>query len=180
MGDHRIFVDNLRLSYEGPFQAHELFRTIGNYLYDKGYDKKPLKEFEFHTPEGISIEWQMLPWKKITDYMRLELNIRVIITKMTKREVVIDGQKKIIDNGQVLIVFNGYTETDYNMSWEERPLFQFMRVLYDKYIFKDYLQRYEHILADHVNQLYALIQRLFNVYSTHGMKTLPNSIALHD
>ena len=180
MGDHRIFVDNLRFSYEGAFSAHETFMTISTYLNEKGYDKKPLKEFEYHMPNGTFIEWQSSPWKKISDYVRLEMNIRILISEMTKREVVIDGQKKIVDHGKVLIIINGYLETDYNMYWEDRAFFQFIRALYDKYIFKDYYQRYETIFTDHVNQLYALLQRQFNVYSTHGLKTLPNSIALHD
>ncbi len=180
MGDNRIFVDNLRFSYEGPFQAQELFRTINNYFYDKGYDKKPLKEFEYHMPNGTFIEFQISPWKKITDYMRLEINIRILVSEMTKKDVVIEGQKRAVDNGKVLIVINAYTETDYDTRWEDRAMFQFIRVLYDKYFYKDYYQRYEYILTDHVNQLYALMQRLFNVYSTHQLKTLPNSIAVHD
>jgi hypothetical protein len=180
MGDYRIFVDNLRLSYEGAFEASHLFRTIFTYLFDKGYDSKPLKEFQYDTPTGKAMEWQASPWKKITDYMRLEGGIRVIITDMVKKEMVLNGRKMLVDHGKVLIILNWYMETDYDMRWEDRPMFQFIRVLYDKWVFKDYTQRYEFICADHANQLYALLRRLFNTYSTHGMQTLPNSIALHD
>ena len=180
MGEHRIFVDNLRLSYEGAFEANHLFRTIFTYLYDKGYDQKPLKESQYDTPTGKAMEWNAAPWKKITDYIRLEPNIRVIITDMVKKEMVIQGRKVMVDHGKVLVIINWYMETDYDMRWEDRPMFVFMRALYDKWVFKDYYQRYEVICTDHANQLYAMIRRLFNTYSTHGMQTLPNSIALHD
>src|SRR3989344_3180452 len=146
MGDYRIFVDNLRFSYEGPFQAHEMFRTINNYLWDRGYDQKPMKEFEYAMPNGKYI----------------------------------DGQKRTVDHGKVLIIFNAYMETDYDQRWESRAMFHLIRMLYDKYFYKDYTKRYEYVLKDHVNQLYAYLQRFFNVYSTHKLQTLPNSIVLHD
>ena len=53
-------------------------------------------------------------------------------------------------------------------------------MLYDKYIYKDVYQRYEALLVSHANEIYALIQRHFNTYGTHVMRTNPNSIALHD
>ena len=180
MGDHRIFVDNLRLSYEGAFVANDLFRTIFTYLYDKGYDQKPIKEAQYDTPTGKAMEWNAAPWKKITDYIRLEPNIRVIITDMVKKEMIVGKKKVLVDHGKVLIIINWYMETDYDMRFEDRPMFLFMRALYDKWVFKEYYQRYEVICTDHANQLYALMRRLLNTYSTHGMQTMPNSIALHD
>ncbi|HII65671.1 TPA: hypothetical protein HA295_02745 [Candidatus Woesearchaeota archaeon] len=180
MGDYRIFVDNLRFSYEGPFQAHEMFRTINNYLWDRGYDQKPMKEFEYAMPNGKYIEWQRSPWKKITDYVRMEWNIRVIISELVRKDIIIDGQKRTVDHGKVLIIFNAYMETDYDQRWESRAMFHLIRMLYDKYFYKDYTKRYEYVLKDHVNQLYAYLQRFFNVYSTHKLQTLPNSIVLHD
>jgi len=180
MAEFTIFVDNLRFSYEGPFQANELLRTIGNYLYDKGYDKKPVKEFEHRMPHGTYIEWQLSNWKKVSDYLRNEINLRVIISEMKKVDAVINGEKCIVENGKVLIIINGYIETDYASRWDERPFFQLIRVLYDKYFYKEYQKRYEYLFADHINQLYALLQRFFNVYSSHGLKTLPTSVSLHD
>jgi len=174
-----MVVDSLKFFYEGAFVAKDLFNLIGTYFYDKGYDKKQEKDFEHLNKTGKHAEWQIAPWKKVTDYQRLEIRMVILMDELTKKDVVIDKKKKKIDYGKVTIIISAYTETDYDLRWEEKPMFLFMRTLYDKFIFPMYSKRWEHLLHDHVNQLYSQVHKFFNVYSLQDMGTIPPSTLTH-
>lgn len=175
MGEQRIVVDALKFYYEGVFVAKDIFRMIGNYFYDKGYDKAQERDVQHVTKHGNQVEWQLGPWKKITDYQRLQIRITVIMLNMKKKQVVMNKKKMMADKGVCVIVLNAYTETDYETKWEEKPMFLLLRTLYDKYIFPMHNKRWEAILFDHVNQLYQEIQEYFNMYVHNGLGTIPPS-----
>jgi len=179
MGEHRTIVDGLTFFYEGAFVSKDLFKLITNYFYDKGYDGKPERDHQHDNKDGKHIEWHIAPWKKITDYQRLEIRVVVLIMGMTKKQVVVNKKKMTIDHSKVLIKFFGAIEQDYDTRWEEKPMFVFIRTLYDKFVFPMYTKRWESLLFDHVNQLYGQIEKFFNVYTMEGMGSIPPSTITH-
>lgn len=164
MGQYRLVVDNVRLDYEGALDFNSFARTLGTYFYDKGYDKKVLKDFQLDGPKGKHLELQLNPWKKITDYIRLEWVIRIIVDDLVKKEITVNGRRRTVDHAKFLMTMNGFIETDYDMHFEFKPLFVFMRTLYDKYVFPMYSRRWEQILNDHANEIYSLTQKHLNLY----------------
>ena len=97
MGHLKIVVDHEKIDYSGPFNANDLFRMIENYVFEKGFDKKQDKDFEQNTPSGKSIEWQISPWKKITDYVRYMIKVRVLGHDFVKTDVMVDGKRKKVE-----------------------------------------------------------------------------------
>jgi len=79
-----------------------------------------------------------------------------------------DGVTIQLNKGKVNFVFDAYIETDYEHRWEGKPLFYFLRVIFDKYVFKPYTKGYEgNVMAD-LNELYASIKTFLN---THRIQT---------
>ena len=138
---------------------------------------KILEEFENETKTGKNIEWQMRPWKKLTDYVHHIIRVRVLIYDYTKVDAVVEDKKAKIGTGKVIIYLDGFIELDYFNKWEYRPFFQFLRAIYDNFIHKVYTERFEQRLTYDVNHLYHTLEQFFNMYKHYSIVSKVPSFA---
>ena len=164
MSELRLVVDHLRLNYKGPFNANDLIKNIYAFLKERGFDMHNLKDFENNTKTGKQMEWQVRPWKKISDYGRLWPNIRVLVKDYNKVDAMVDNKKIKIGSGSVEIYIDGYLELDEQQRWEVIPFFQFLRSLYNTFFYKVYTERFEQRLSYDMNHLYHTLEQFFNMY----------------
>lgn len=164
MAERRIIVDNLKLSYNGLFNATELYQLIDNWLREKGYDKREIRNQEHVTKEGKYVELEMQPWKKITDYANTLIRVEIKIFKLTEVTIQSNGKKIRMNKGRLNIRFDGYLETDYEHRWEQRPIYFFIRTLFDKFVYASYTHQFENEIAENVNQLYDVVRGFLNLY----------------
>lgn len=164
MGHLKIVVDHEKLEYEGPLSVSDLFRSIQNFFQERGFDYRQDKDFEHHTPSGTQIEWQISPWKIISDYARHLVKVRILAKDLAKVDVMKDGKKIKVENGKIIIIIDGFIETDVDSRWDERPFFVFLRTVYDKFVYRMYTERFEQRLTHDVNQLVNYIKQFLNVH----------------
>lgn len=163
MSDLRIIVDHLKLEYSGLMDVKELFRLISSFCREREYQKKEDKNHEHNKPEGKYIEYEISPWKKVSDYYRYVIKIRMLFQQLNKVEIVKDKKKVQIDKGKVIIYLDGYIEHDYSNRWDDRPLFLFIRTMYDKFIYKMYTEKFEQMLVHEVQDLYNELEKFLNI-----------------
>lgn len=164
MAEQKLVVEGLELSYEGLFDVKELYKTVDDYLKETAYDKVEKINAEYVKPEGKYIELTLEPNKKISDYVQYRIRMRVYITNLKDVEVEKDGKKQKLNHGKVYIRFDAILETDYEHRWEQRPLFFFLRVLVDKYVYKFYTGKYEGDLKTDLTNLHTRIKAFLNLY----------------
>ncbi len=164
MSELRIIIDHLKLDYKGILNVKELFRLINKWSQERHIQKKEDKCHEQNLPGGKFIEYEISHWKKISDYTKYIYKIRILFQDLKKVEVKVEKKKEKLDQGRVLIYFDGFIEHDYEHRWDERPLFMFLRTLYDKFIYKAYTERFEHRLTHDIHNLYNEIERFLNTY----------------
>lgn len=164
MSDLRLIVDHLRLNYEGPFDANDLYKHITGFTKEKGFDLWVHKEFEHDTQTGKHIEWLLKPWKQISDNLRYLIKIRILIYNYKKIDAVVGKKKVKIGNGKVVMYLDGYVELDQRNRWEYLPIFKFLSVIYHNFVYKVYTERFEQRLTHDMNDLYTSIERFFNMY----------------
>lgn len=166
MSEIRIIVDHLKLDYSGLMDVKGLFRLLNKFFAERGFQKKEDKNFEQDLPEGKFIEYEISPWKKLSpeEYFKYIIKIRALFRNLKKAEVVKDKKKVHVDQGEVLIYFDGILEHDCISRWDNVPLFIFFRTLYDKFIYKMYTERFEHRLVHQVHTLYNEIEKFLNTY----------------
>ena len=169
MGHLKIVVDHEKIDYSGPFDASDLFRMIENFVFERGFDKKQDKDFEQNTSNGKFIEWQISPWKKITDYIRYIIKIRMLGYDIVHTNAVVNGKKTKVDSGRVIIVIDGFMEYDYDNYWDNKPILFFLRTIYDYFVFKAYTERFEQRLVHDINHLNHNIEKFFNVYAHYSV-----------
>ena len=173
MGHVKIIVDHDKIDYSGPLNTTNLLRLIENFLWERGFDKKQDKDFEQNTSNGKCIEWEISPWKWISDYARYIIRIRVLGYDILKSDAVDKGKKVKIESGRVIIVIDGFVEYDLQTRWEGKPMLHFLRAIYDNFIFKAYTERFEHMLVNDINHLHDHIEKFLNLYRHYSVISRP-------
>lgn len=169
MGHVKLVVDHEKIDYKGPLNVGDLLRMIENFLWERGFDKKQDKDFEQNTANGKFIEWQISPWKWVTDYTRYIIKVRLLGYDILKTDTINNGKKTKVDNGRIIIVIDGFVEYDLQSRWQEKPFLYFLSILYNNFIFKTYTERFEHMLVHDVNHLVNHIEKFLNIYRHYSV-----------
>ncbi|OIO65089.1 hypothetical protein COY28_03145 [Candidatus Woesearchaeota archaeon CG_4_10_14_0_2_um_filter_57_5] len=168
MSFREIVIEKQRIEYEGLFDAHELHHIIDYYFREKGYDKRETRNMENTTPEGKYVEIEITPWKKTTDYHRNIIKMKIYMSKMRDVEVEKDNTKIKLQNGRVQFVIDAFLEYDYDDRWENKPIHQFIRTLFDKYFYKPYTDKYKGVLLEDTRLIVDMIKRYFNLFEIYA------------
>ncbi len=164
MSEKKLVVDHLKLNYNGLFDATGLYQYIDDWLREKGFDKREVRNREHVKPEGKFIELEMQPWKKITDYAQHTIRIEIRMMNLKEVEIQRDRHKVRLNKGKVVVTFDGFLITDYEHRWESRPLYFLMRTVFDKFIYRSYTSKFEDLLIETVNQLHTGVKSYLNLY----------------
>ncbi len=164
MSERKLVIDQMKLTYEGIFDLNGLYRTIDSWFYEKGYDKWEFKNYEHVFPTGKQVEIELLPWKKTTDYFKNTIRIRLKAVNVKDVELEKEGVMLRLNHGKVMLIFDAYLESDYENMWEKKPMFFFIRTIFDKFIFKSYFSKFEKWLVNDVYDLHGRIQKYLNLY----------------
>lgn len=166
MGEKEIVSPKEIVSFEGIFSAAELFRLIDEWLLDKGYDRKEGKHTETIKPEGKYVELGLDPSKGLADYAKATLKIKITLAGIKDVIVTRDTTKQKMNQGKVTVAFEGILETDYEGRWEGKPIFLFIKILYDKFIYKTFTGGFETVIRQDVAFLKSQVKAYLNLQKT--------------
>lgn len=164
MSELRLLVDHEKLNYEGLFNVTELYQLIDNFFREKGFDKREVMNEEHIRTEGKYIMIELMPWKKITDYINHIIRIEIKMFGIKDVEVEKDGHKIKLNKGRMNIIFDAYLETDYEHRWEQKPMFFFLRTIFDKFIYGIYTKEGAGELKATTYELKDVIKGFLNLY----------------
>jgi len=164
MAEKKLVVDQLKLTYEGLFDLNGFYRAIAAWFYEKQYDWLEHRNYEQVLPSGKDIEIELRPWKKTTLYFKNIIRLRMRFLDVKEVEIEKEGVKININQGTVRIIVDGYLETDYEGWWEAKPMFYFIRTLFDKYIYKKEFNEYQGWLIHDIQDLHSRMQKFLNLY----------------
>lgn len=164
MATREPIVSQQRVTYEGLFSFAELMRHIDDWYTTKGYMPVEKKTIESVKPDGKYIEYWFAPYKKINDYVKFIIWIRVLGSDLKEKEVERDGRKEMLVEGKVQFVFDSFIETDWEHRWETKPMFYFFRTVWDKYVFKPFLSGYPSMVKEDTHDLINQTKSFLNLY----------------
>jgi len=163
MSEKKLYLDGLELNYEGLFNLNSFLKAIDGLIKQRGYVKGEKRREEIIKSTGREFSIELRPVKKKTDYFVLMVKMRIYITDMTDVEVVKDDVRTIMNKGKVYIIFDAWTTTDYEFQWQQKPLFYFLRNLFERVIYKFHTDRYSDELVDDTHFMYNNIKAFFNL-----------------
>ncbi|MFC1741743.1 hypothetical protein ACFL3V_04370 [Nanoarchaeota archaeon] len=164
MVERKILIDEEAMDYEGLFNLIELYSIIDDFFKLKGYDKFETLNEEHVYPAGKELHIILTPMKWHTDYVRKVLKIELQMKKIKEVETEVDKVKVKLNQGKVRILYSAYLETDWEGRWEQRPVYHFIRTLFDKYIYRKHTKDFEAELVSDINELREKMGSFLNLY----------------
>ena len=164
MEGKKFVIDGLKLVYSGPFEVNEFYRAVDGWISKKGKEKETKKKAEHVQAKGKSIEWLVEIWEDVSNYSRTVVRMRALLSDVKDASIKKGDKNKKLSTGNVLIIFDGILEEEKKGKWQQKPLFYFMRAVFDKFIWKFYTNKFEDKLSADVNSLYETLNYFFNSY----------------
>jgi len=165
MPERRPVVQGLRVKYSGLFKSKELWKTMDSFLADNGFgDRVELTNDEVVKKDKKDVYVKYKPYKKVSDYVKIEFIIEYSLSNLVKKTVTKDGHKINLEQGDVDININGFINTDYEGRWENTPQSFFIRTIIDKFIFKTYTGKYEGEIKSLCYELKSEIESFLNIH----------------
>ena len=162
--EKKIFEQQLK--QKGFFNYDALYNFMFIWLKDENFDVSEEKYEEKLTSAGKEIKIKWVATKEISDYFRNKIEVVWHIVTMTDAEVEIEGKKVKTNKGEVKIKFKGILERDYEKRWEDKPMWKFLRGIYDKYIIRTTMEQYEIKLFKKSSEFFEEVKSFLN-FSTH-------------
>ena len=163
--EKNLLINNRQLKYKGIFKADEVFSIVNRALEEREYTKREKKSEETVTEAGRKTYVELRPFKTISNYLTLMIKIKIIFDNVVESLEESRLEKKIFQQGDVLIIFDAWVLSDYNNRWGMKPWFYFVKGMFNKFVYKNPLEaEVTGTLAKDAAYIYARIKRLFNSY----------------
>ena len=163
MSEKKILIDENEVSFEGLFDLVELYALIDRFIKDKDYDKFESLSNEFVTQTGKDIHIILVPAKWHTDYVKKHIKIEIHARDVKEVETEMDGVRVKINQGNIKILLSGILETDWEGRWQTRPMYYFIKKIFDKYIYRSQTDQFEKEIMQDVNMLKDQIEGFLNL-----------------
>ena len=144
------------------------FKDIYNYTFDwlKGELYSITEDQYVEKVKGSSKEIE-IAWKaakKLTDYFKIELDIKWRILGMEDVEVEIDGKKKKMNKfAEIKIEIKGNLIKDYTSQWNKSAATKFFKEVYNKYVIPARTEKMKEQVEDEVKNFKEEIKALLEL-----------------
>lgn len=164
MVERHLIIDHLKFSYEGLFNADELYSVISGFFYDRGWDwYEKLNQVQI-TPSGKQVRILLEPWKNISDYYKISAIISLNITDMKNVEVEHDNQVLQLNQGEIRMIFDAHVTSDRYGHWSKKPFLWFLSIVFEKYFFRNHYQKAENWIKSDIEDLHQQIKNYLNTF----------------
>lgn len=167
MAEKKHVVHDLRLTYNGPLPIEEFYAEVEKWIEEKGLNKDLKRKSEEVMQNGKRIEWMVEAWRQVTDVVRHVTRLRVLFDNVTEIMIKRKGRNIRINQADVLIDIDGFVETHLEYRLTTKPLFQFFRTLFDKYIWPIGMtetERNEGPVREDCYELHKRLKAFLNLY----------------
>jgi hypothetical protein len=141
MAEYNILVMNREIEYSGLFDLGAFIKILDLWFKERGYMKRETKNYEEVYEDFRQVTIEMWPYRKVSDNIRFEMRLFMVFSKLKEAEIEKEGKKIRLLNGKAAIFMDGYMITDWENKWDRTPFYYFMRVMFDRYIHRDYISQ---------------------------------------
>jgi len=161
---HVVF--DLRISYNGPLSIVEFYAEVEKWMDEKGLQKDLKRKSEDVSSKGKKIEWIIEAWNEATHLVKQTVRLRALFTNVKELKLKRKGRTVRINQVEALMVIDGFMETKLGKQWTMNPLYHFLRVMLDKYIWNIGMtetERFEGAVYDNSYDLHKRLKAFFDL-----------------
>lgn len=136
------------VKYTGIFSFKDYYKFCWEWLVEEiGFimQEDKYKEKIIGNEKELEIEWT--GYKELTDYFKFDIKIKFRILGLSNVELNQNGVKIKTNKGEVKISVKGTLVRDYKGKFEIKPMYKFMRAVYEKYIITQRVEQFEDYVA---------------------------------
>ena len=163
MVEKLALIDKKEIKYSGIFSVNDLYTLIDDLTKKNGYIKKEYNNRETIKKDGRSVNIRFEIRRKMSDYATSVIQMKILLDNIKDLDIEKEGTHMNRNQGDVRIIFDAYLENDFEHKWENTPGFFFVRVLFDKYIFKPFTTDYQGIVMKDYNMFKDEITAFLNL-----------------
>jgi len=163
MVERKIIVSDLEIGYEGLFDSADLFRFIEDWFQRNGYEKNEIKNVERVGEKGKYVYLEIMPYKEINDYTKTEIYVKIRINDLVETKVKKDKKEFKINKGKASIIMDAFVASDIRYRWASKPLFYLTRVIFNKFVYKEYMEKFEKALMEDVKNFHSELKAYLNL-----------------
>jgi hypothetical protein len=156
--DH--IVKGLKINQKAQFNLINLYKTLKYWFEINGYSffEKEYEEIVKKNKKDVIIKW--IGSKTIDDYSKAIVRVKFKI----KDYEIIETEKEKLVNGSLGISFESDIVTDYEERWEHRPIWKFLRGVFDKFLSEKRRELYEKELTEDTYDIFHRTKSFLNLY----------------
>ena len=170
-GERRLVINGRTLKYSGIFHISELFSSINRALQEKGYTLREKRHEDVVTENGRNIFFELRPYKQMTSVVLLLIKIKITMKNVTEQVQELRGNVFKFDKGDIEIVFDAWSYTDYENRWSANPVTYVISTIIDKiFVRLPELDNYKGEVAGDTGYVYSQIRSLLFSYRRRDTK----------
>ncbi|MBS3135594.1 hypothetical protein J4401_01410 [Candidatus Woesearchaeota archaeon] len=154
MVEKKLVIDALRFNYTGMFDIEEFFKEIADWTKENGYERDTKKKLQHVEQDGKKIDYIFELWKDITEDSRSVIRIRALMKDVIDFTLERGDSRRNMQKGHILVIIDGFLETDLEHRWEQKAWYIFVRTLWDKLVWRYWMSRYDGIVSAASYKLY--------------------------
>lgn len=139
----------LRIKKTGIFDLQKVYESIHSWFLANQYLYMEKEQTEKVLPDGKEIVLVWFGFRKVDDYTKFWIYVTVLLWRGVDVVVEEDGKKVRKVKGDLEINFKSVLEKNYLNKFKS----EFLRILYEKYLIKNRLERQENKLREETYEL---------------------------
>ena len=151
------------IKYKGLLDCSTFYKHLCGWLDNHEYTKNELINEEQVLEEGKQIKIHQEPFKQISDYAKVEMQIDIVFSGLNEVEIEKDGKKQKIDKGDVEMHVETFLITDYEQRWQNKPFYYFTKKILERFFFVSYMEQYKDELREDKDSLMQEMKKFLNL-----------------
>lgn len=157
IGKTVISLKNVIFDYKAFYKV--LYKTLS----DKGYFIEEKKYSQTPADKKKSVDFYWKCQKELDDYNLNRVEVDAKFPDLEDIEVIKNAQKAIVQRGDVSITLRATLITDYDSKWEEQPLLNFFRVIFENIFKRSNINTFLDNLKSEMYEIENEIKSYFNI-----------------
>lgn len=164
MAETSILSKDDSFTYKGLVNIKDFYMVLDKWLADRGYDKQEMFNSEEIYETGKQLFLDIKPYKEVSDYAKVEIEIMLDFRKCKEVTVERKGRKATLMNGEFTVTFNTFLVTDLADYWDGKPIYYFLRTIAEKFLYKGYIEKAEEIALKDTGDLKRELKAFLNMH----------------
>lgn len=163
MAEREVIINKARVNFEGVIDVKGVISFVKDYAATKQYLFIEKAHTESQTKEGKYIELDVELFKKLTDYARSSIILKVQFKRLVPKTIERDNKKIKLFEGEVQFVIDGTLLTDYEARWEVKPTLYVIRNIFERYVYVPYISGFKEVVKEDTTMLIENLKSLLNL-----------------